>query len=66
MPIARYYDKDKNENDQFFAGVPLDDLDEDFFNSLPEWLRNSIDAVPFYRKTKPIAEMPKRTADKES
>lgn len=66
MTIARYYDKDKNENNQFFAGVPLDDLDEGFFNGLPEWLRNSIDAAPFYRKTKPPTETLKRTNDKES
>jgi len=66
MPIARYYDASKNEYDQFFPGVPLDDLDEEFFSSLPEWLQNSIDATPFYRKTKPPTETPKRATDKET
>lgn len=65
MSIARYYDEDKNPDYLFFAGVPLSDLDEEFFNSLPEWLRNSIDNAPFYRKTKPTDKTSERTSNKE-
>lgn len=55
MSIARYYDESKND-DRGFDGVPLRDLTDDEFASLPPWLQASIDAAPFYRKTKPRAE----------
>ncbi len=51
--IARYYDESKNPDRGMFPGVPLADLTEEQYTSYPEWLRRSIDAAPFYRKTKP-------------
>lgn len=55
MPIARYYDESKNDG-RAFDGVPLHDLTEEEFAELPAWLQASVDAAPFYRKTKPRAE----------
>lgn len=57
-PIARYYDESKNSDGGSFPGVPLRDLTEEEFSSLPEWLQRSVDASPIYRKTKPRAERP--------
>lgn len=51
--IARYYDPSKNEDGGAIPGVPLGDIDEETFASYPEWLQRSVDAAPFYRKTKP-------------
>ena len=58
MPIARYYDESKNEDGRTYDGVPLRDLTEDEFAALPPWLQASVDAAPFYRKTKPRTETP--------
>lgn len=63
MSIARYYDESKNPEQASFPGVPLADLDEATFAALPPWLQDSIDACPFYRKTKPPA--PKALAEPE-
>lgn len=51
--IARYYDASKNPDEAFFPGVPLRDLTSDEFDALPAHLQASLDASPFYRKTKP-------------
>lgn len=53
MAIARYYDASKNPEERAFDGVPLRDLTEEEFAELPPWLQASVDAAPFYRKTKP-------------
>lgn len=53
MAIARYYVADNNPDESGLPGVPLADIDEETFNSYPEWLRQSIDDAPFYRKTRP-------------
>jgi hypothetical protein len=55
-PIARYYDASKNPDGAFLPGVPLADLPDALYISFPAWLRASIDACPFYRKTKPPTE----------
>lgn len=55
MPIARYYDESKNDGSAF-DGVPLRDLTDEEFAALPAWLQASVDASPFYRKTKPRAD----------
>ena len=72
MAIARYYDESKNPEGAVFDGVPLRDLTEEEFAELPAWLQASVDAAPFYRKTKPrpAAEpeteaQPEPTADAE-
>ncbi len=54
--IARYYDASKNPEGAVLDGVPLGDVTEDEFAALPAWLQASVDAAPFYRKTKPRAE----------
>lgn len=60
MPIARYYDESKNTEGAFFAGVPLDDITEERWDQLPDWLQASVDASPMYRKTSlPTASKPK-------
>lgn len=51
--IARYYDESKNKEGAFFPGVPLRDLLESEYETLPEWLKDSVDSAPFYRKTAP-------------
>jgi hypothetical protein len=53
MAIARYYDASKNPDGAVLDGVPLRDLTEEEFAELPPWLQASVDAAPFYRKTKP-------------
>jgi len=54
--IARYYDAEKNPEGAVLDGVPLADIDQETFDSLPAWLQASVDAQPFYRKTKPRSE----------
>lgn len=55
MTIARYYQDEKNPDSAALPGVPLRDLTEDEFSALPAWLQASVDAAPFFRKTKPGA-----------
>ena len=63
--IARYYVADKNETNaagepiRSFPGVPLADIDEATWATLPDWLKQDVDASDMYRKTRPDA--PKRT-----
>jgi hypothetical protein len=67
MAIARYYNPEANPLDGMLPGVPLADIDEEIFNAYPEWLQRSIDALPFYRKTKVRTEArPDTPARKES
>lgn len=54
--IARYYDEAKNEEGGSLPGVPLTDITEERWAAFPEWLQNSIDALPQYRKTPPPRE----------
>jgi hypothetical protein len=54
--IARYYVAEKNPEGAFLPGVPLADLSQEQFDALPEWLQQSVDASPLYRKTKPPTE----------
>ena len=61
--IARHYDASKNPDGGGIPGAPLRDITQDEWDELPEWLQRSIDASPFYRKTKPSASAPK--AEKE-
>lgn len=51
--IARYYEEGKNPDGGMLPGVPLRDLTKAEFDALPVWLQLSIDASPFYRKTRP-------------
>lgn len=69
MAVARYYDEDKNPYNAAFPGVPLRDIEDEEWELLPVWVQNSVDASPFYRKTKPqAAAASRRTAetDKET
>jgi hypothetical protein len=63
MAIARYYDETKNEDGGALPGVPLRDLTLEEFESFPEWLQRSIDALECYRKT---TIRPSKPAEKES
>ena len=51
--IARYYDASANPERLYFSGVPLRDITEEEWAALPEHVQRSVDAVSFYRKTKP-------------
>jgi hypothetical protein len=53
MSTARYYDASANPDEAYLPGVPLRDLNEDEFAAYPKWLQDSVDASPFFRKTKP-------------
>lgn len=53
MSIARYYVPDRNPTGASLPGVPLADISEEQYDAFPAWLQLSIDAVGFYRKTKP-------------
>lgn len=56
MTIARYYDESKNPDRAYFPGVPLRDLTDDEWLALPQRYKDSVDAAPFYKKTKPPVE----------
>jgi hypothetical protein len=56
MSIARFYEEAKNPDGATLPGVPLADLTEEFYDAQPAHIQRSIDAVGFYRKTKPRAE----------
>lgn len=56
MSIARYYEETKNPDRAFFPGVPLRDLTDDEWATLDKRMQESVDASPFYRKTKPPTE----------
>jgi hypothetical protein len=58
IPIARYYDIEKNPEQAFLAGVPLRDLTDEEWEALPPHLQRSVDALPFYRKTKSRTSTP--------
>jgi uncharacterized DUF497 family protein len=53
MSIARYYDADANPEGRVFHGVPLADIEQGTWESLPVWLQQSVDASGLYRKTAP-------------
>lgn len=54
-PIARYYDESKNPDVWYLPGVPLADIPESRWASLPEWLRQSADAIGWYSAARPAA-----------
>lgn len=56
MATARYYEEDKNPSGASFPGVPLSDIDEEEWAAYPQWLQDSVDNSPYYRKTKPRKE----------
>ena len=51
--IARYYDRDANPDGRVFHGVPLADIAQSHWDTLPSWLQASVDASGLYRKTPP-------------
>lgn len=69
MAVARYYDASKNDAGGYLPGVPLRDLDEEEFATYPQWLQDSVDKSPMYRKTplpkaaKPAQERPTETKE---
>jgi hypothetical protein len=54
--IVRYYDASKNADGAFFPGVPLRDIEDYEWDALSTRMQESIDAAPFYVKTKPRTE----------
>lgn len=46
------YDEKLNPDGAYLAGVPLRDLTESEFVTLPEWLQRSVEACPFYVRVK--------------
>jgi hypothetical protein len=62
--IARFYDAAANPDGASLPGVPLADIPDEQYISYPAWLRLSIDASPFYRKTAPQTK-PTTKAEKE-
>jgi hypothetical protein len=65
MSIARYYDASANPEAAALPGVPLRDLTEEEFGELPTYLQESVDAAPFYRKTKPTSAKAAKQASAE-
>lgn len=65
MSIARYYVESDETKGMHFPGVPLRDIDDDEFSSYPQWLQDSIDASPLYRKTKPKADDRRKAVTEE-
>lgn len=61
----RYYDASRNPEGAQFHGVPLRDLDADEFEALPLWLQHSVDASPFYRRTRPRLPAPETPPKEE-
>lgn len=48
--VVFFYDASANPTDGYYAGVPLRDLTRADLADMPDWLRKSIEASPFYRK----------------
>jgi hypothetical protein len=48
--VVFFYDASANPSGDHYAGVPLRNLTQADLESLPEWLRRSIEDSPFYRK----------------
>lgn len=63
--IARFYVAEKNPDGASLPGVPLDDLTDELYDALPEWLQRSVDACAFYTKSRPHGESAVKKADKE-
>lgn len=61
MTIARFYDETKNADGAYIPGVPLRDLTAEEFDALPKHLQAGVDALPFYRKTRPPSDAPAAT-----
>lgn len=61
MATARYFDADKYDGSQPRGGVPLRDIDETEWETYPQDIQASTDALPYFRKTKPRQE--KREGD---
>jgi hypothetical protein len=61
----RYYDEKANPTGAGLPGVPLRDLSAEEFEALPVWLQYSVDAQPFYRKTKPTQSAPLKAPKEE-
>lgn len=59
--VELYYDATKNPEGAFITGVPLRDVTEDEYKALPKHLQRSALAAPFYRKTRPPADVEKET-----
>jgi len=59
----RYYDASQNREGAALPGVPLRDMSAEEFEALPTWLQYSVDAQPFYRKTKLPTEKAAREAE---
>lgn len=61
MPIARYYQDDRNPTGSSFPSVPLADIDDELWDSYPAWLQRSVDAwandtgAKVYLKTRRVA-----------
>lgn len=53
MSVARYFDADKYDGSQPYGGVPLADISEEEWATLPKHVQESTDALPYFRKTKP-------------
>jgi hypothetical protein len=51
--IVRFYDAGKNPEGYYLPGVPLDDIPESRWETLPEWLQIAADASGWYTKTAP-------------
>ncbi len=51
----RYYSADRNPDNLFIGGVPLGDLTAEQFEALEPWQQATVDAQPFYLKSKPRA-----------
>jgi hypothetical protein len=64
--IARYYDRDANPDGRVFHGVPLADIPQPQWDTLPTWLQESVDASGLYKKSKPTGKAdPKPAAQKD-
>jgi hypothetical protein len=51
--IARYYDDSKNPDTWYLPGVPLADIAHERWDALPDWLKESADAIGWYSQTRP-------------
>lgn len=64
MAVARYFDKDKYDGSFPYGGVPLRDIEDEEWDTLPKHVQDSADALPYFRKTNPAPE-PRKPARRE-
>jgi hypothetical protein len=64
MATARWFDEAKYDGSQPRGGVPLRDIPEQEWETFPEHIQVSADALPYFKKSNPHPT-PRKPAEKD-